>query len=90
MRRLNKTVECEQQKTLSPHERLVGQHANSVRSICRRVEKTAAAVERWLQAVYSQCTCLDRQVGERPKCLRECTRGELKAVGVKCAQYMGD
>lgn len=53
--RLKKVVECEHQKALTQHERLVNQHMNNVRSICRRAdtaEKTFAAVEQRLQAVH--------------------------------------
>lgn len=63
-------VEWEQQIAFTCHEYLVDHHMISMCSICRCANtavKTAAAVEEHSEAVRSQCSALDRQVGEHPK-----------------------
>lgn len=62
-------------------------------SICGRVDtfwKTAAAVEGRLQAWYDQCSSLERQICECSALLKKCVTGELEALKVECAQFMGD
>lgn len=79
-----------QQKALSRHESFVDQHINSVRFIRKRVactEKTTAAVEERLLAVYVRYSSLDQQNGERPKCLRDSLIfGGLFGIGKKGAE----
>lgn len=52
--------------------------------------KTDAAVEERLQAVYTRCPSLNRQVGAHPGPLRGWVRSELRAVEAECTQFLGD
>lgn len=91
LRRLKEIADCDQQKALTQHKRLVDQHMGNVCSIRRHAdtaEKTAVAVRVHLQAVFALCFSHALQVGERPEHWMEWVRGELRAGKSKCAQFI--
>lgn len=62
----------------------------SIRRRAGAAEKAVAAVEERFQTIDVHCTSFERQVRERLKRLREWVKAEVRAIAIKCFQFMGD